>query len=165
MTQTQDQQLSQEERDRHWMSQALALARQAAREGEVPVGALVVDSGNRLIGEGWNQPIGSRDPTAHAEIVALRQAARALGNYRLPGATLYVTVEPCSMCAGALIHSRIERLVIATPEPKAGAVISQLRLLDGEHNNHRISYTIGVLQQEASELMSDFFRDRRAARR
>jgi len=111
------------EHDEYWMAKALMLAQCAAGQGEVPVGAVVVDADNNLIGEGWNQPIGARDPSAHAEIVALRQAAKNVGNYRLPGATLYVTIEPCTMCAGALIHSRIDRVVIGALEPKAGAVV------------------------------------------
>jgi len=153
------------EHDEYWMAKALMLAQCAAGQGEVPVGAVVVDADNNLIGEGWNQPIGARDPSAHAEIVALRQAAKNVGNYRLPGATLYVTIEPCTMCAGALIHSRIDRVVIGALEPKAGAVVSQSRVLDGDYNNHRVSYVTGVLDQQASAAMSDFFRQRRAAKK
>lgn len=143
-----------------WMRRALLLAEQAAAVGEVPVGALVVRDGV-VLGEGYNQPIRSSDPTAHAECVALRAAARAVGNYRLPGATLYVTVEPCSMCAGALVHARIAQLVFGATEPKAGAVVSQAQLLDSEFLNHRVAVTGGVLADEAVALMQAFFRGRR----
>lgn len=142
------------------MRRALALAAEAAAVGEVPVGAVVVREG-QLLGEGYNRPIASHDPTAHAECVALRAAARNLGNYRLPGATLYVTLEPCIMCAGALVHARIQQLVYATTEPRSGAVVSQAQLLASPWLNHRVAVTGGVLQEEASQLLLDFFRARR----
>lgn len=147
--------------DEHWMRRALALAAQAEMAGEVPVGAVIVKEG-RVIGEGWNQPISSADPTAHAEIVALRMAAATENNYRLPGCTLYVTLEPCTMCVGALVHARIERLVYGTTEPKAGAVASQMSLLDGAHFNHRVSYQGGVLADDCQHQLSHFFQQRRA---
>lgn len=149
--------------DEFWMQQALALARQAADAGEVPVGAVVVlDAHN--IGDGYNQPIASKDPTAHAEIVALRRAAAHLQNYRLPDTTLYVTIEPCTMCVGALIHARVRRLVFGAREPRAGAVCSRFHLL-GEvaGYNHRIEVSQGILEVECSELISSFFKARRSA--
>ena len=149
--------------DRKWMNIALALARQAADSGEVPVGAVLVDGQGNMIGQGCNQPISRQDPTAHAEIIALRAGATATGNYRLPNTTLYVTIEPCSMCAGALLHARIERLVFATTEPKAGAVLSKMCLLDQAHHNHRITVSHGVRAEEAMALISNFFAQRRAA--
>ncbi|MEX1032518.1 MAG: tRNA adenosine(34) deaminase TadA [Cellvibrionaceae bacterium] len=148
-------------RDEQRMRRALQLSDCAAAQGEVPIGAVLVNAAGKVIGEGWNQPISACDPTAHAEIIALRAAARAVGNYRLPGTTLYVTVEPCTMCTGALLHSRIERLVIATLEPKAGAVISHDRLLDAPNRNHRVRYEAGLCAHEASEKMSLFFKQRR----
>lgn len=149
------------EQDQHWMRRALALAERGAAQGEVPVGAVVVLDGV-VLGEGWNQPIGCSDPTAHAEVVALRQAAATLGNYRLPGACLYVTLEPCTMCVGALIHARVQRLVYGTVEPKAGAVHSQARLLGQDFYNHRLSVTRGVLEQQCRDQLTGFFRQRRA---
>ena len=145
-----------------FMRAALVLAGSAATAGEVPVGAVVVDGGE-IIGRGANQPIGSHDPTAHAEIVALRDAARARGNYRLSGATLYVTVEPCLMCVGALVHARIETLVFGTPEPKAGAIESTQRAHEHLALNHRLVVVSGVLAAECREVMQAFFRGRRAA--
>ncbi|WP_235263797.1 tRNA adenosine(34) deaminase TadA [Nitrincola sp. A-D6] len=150
--------------DIDWMKRALALAQQAADLGEVPVGALVVLDG-QVIGTGFNQPIGAHDPCAHAEIIALREAALRLGNYRLPGAQLYVTLEPCMMCAGAMIHARIERLIFAATEPKAGAIVSQLNSFELAHVNHRPAVTSGVLAAECSAQLSGFFRARRAAKR
>jgi len=146
--------------DTDWMRQALSLAEQGAVRGEVPVGALVVADGE-LVGQGWNQPISSEDPTAHAEIVALRDAAKQLGNYRLAGCTLYVTIEPCTMCIGALIHARIARLVYGASEPRAGAVQSQMQLLELTHYNHRIEVVSGVLKGECAEIMQQFFRQKR----
>ena len=146
--------------DQNYMARALVLAGQAAAAGEVPVGAVLV-SDSTIIAEGFNCPIGSKDPTAHAEMVVLREAARQLGNYRLPGATLYVTIEPCTMCIGAMIHSRIARLVYGAPEPRAGAVVSQLNLLAQPFYNHRIEYTGGVMAEESAVLLRDFFRRRR----
>lgn len=147
--------------DEHWIRHALELAKLGGAVGEVPVGAVVV-RGEVVIGEGWNKPITTNDPTAHAEIVALRQAAERQYNYRLPDSTLYVTIEPCTMCVGAMIHARIGRLVFGASEPRAGAVCSHFRLLDADGVfNHRILYRQGVLANECSELLSGFFRERR----
>ena len=142
------------------MGEAIALARDAGSRGEVPVGAVVVRDG-AVIGRGGNAPIAASDPTAHAEIAAMRDAGRALGNYRLPGASLYVTIEPCAMCAGALVHARVARVVFAAREPRAGAVASQLRLLDGDFLNHRVEWCEGVCADEAATLMRNFFRRKR----
>jgi tRNA(adenine34) deaminase len=142
------------------MREALRLAAHAASLGEVPVGAVVVRDGI-IIGRGFNRPIGSLDPTAHAEMVALRQAAAYVGNYRLTGSDLYVTVEPCTMCAGALVHARISRLVFGTREPRAGAVVSTARVLDAPGLNHRVSIVEGLLADEAQRLMQGFFKERR----
>ena len=147
--------------DRAAMLLALDQARLAAAEGEVPVGAVVVLDGE-VIASGYNRPIGALDPSQHAEMQAIRQACLAVGNYRLPGATLYVTVEPCTMCAGLLVHSRIARLVYGAVEPKSGAVASNLNLLQTGPYNHRIDVTGGLLADECSTLMSDFFAERRA---
>ena len=144
-----------------WMRAALDQARQALALDEVPVGAVVVHEG-RVAGAGFNQPISANDPTAHAEMVALRSAARALGNYRLTGAALYVTVEPCLMCAGALVHARIATLVYGAPEPRSGAVQSVAQALDNPALNHRVSAVGGVFEAECRELMQAFFRRRRA---
>lgn len=143
-----------------WMRRALALADRAANEGEVPVGAVVVRD-NQLLGEGWNQVIAAQDPTAHAEIVALRDAARAVGNYRLPEATLYVTLEPCTMCAGALVHARITQLVFGANEPRAGVVCSTCALLDEPWYNHKVNWQGGVLAESSSARLKDFFQARR----
>ncbi len=146
--------------DEFWMNRALTLARSAADVGEVPVGAVVVLDGCE-IGGGYNAPIGRCDPTAHAEIMALRDAARRMGNYRLSGATLYVTLEPCTMCVGAIIHSRISRLVYGAREPKAGAIISMRRTLEEEIFNWQVEAIGGVLEHPCSEVISDFFAARR----
>jgi tRNA(adenine34) deaminase len=146
--------------DEKYMRRALELAGQGERLGEVPVGAVIVCNGD-IIGEGFNQPITSHDPTAHAEVVALRAAADRFQNYRLVDATLYVTLEPCTMCVGALIHARISRLVFGTTEPKAGAVVSQSQLLDASYFNHRIALQGGVLAETCQHQLSDFFRRRR----
>ena len=143
--------------DEQFMRRALQLAEQAATVGEVPVGALVVANGE-VIGEGYNQPISSCDPTGHAEIIAMRNAATALGNYRLSGCDLYVTIEPCTMCVGAMIHGRIGRIVFGAAEPRAGALESQLKLMDSSHFNHSIEWQGGVLAQECGAIISDFFR-------
>ena len=143
-----------------WMRRALALADRASNEGEVPVGAVVVRDGE-LLGEGWNQVIAAQDPTAHAEIVALRDAARVVGNYRLPGATLYVTLEPCTMCAGAMVHARVTELVFAAEEPRAGVVCSTCSLLDEPWYNHKVSWQGGVLAADSSARLQAFFRARR----
>lgn len=150
--------------DERWMSYALQLAAKGEAIGEVPVGAVIVQ-GESIIGEGFNQPISSYDPTAHAEIVALRQAAAHIQNYRLVGATLYVTLEPCTMCVGALIHARIARLVFGTSEPKAGAVVSKSRLLDNDYFNHRIDYAGGALSGQCQHQLSQFFAWRREEKR
>ncbi len=151
------------EADNYWMQFALQQAQLAAQCGEVPVGAVLVRD-DEIIGAGFNQPISSCDPTAHAEIVALRAAATAAANYRLPDSTLYVTIEPCTMCAGALIHARVKRLVFGAPEPRAGAIVSALQLYDGDYYNHRIEVTAGVMAESCSELMQRFFRERRLPR-
>jgi len=147
--------------DANYMARALELARRARDEGEVPVGALVV-VGDYIVGEGWNRPISSRDPSAHAEIAALRDAAQNLRNYRLPGATLYVTIEPCTMCLGALVHARIERLVFGAREPRAGVIVSNGSLLRDNFFNHQFAVDGGVREEECAQLMTDFFRRRRA---
>ena len=145
-----------------WMREAHRRAVQAQEVGEVPVGAVVVHAG-RLVGAGFNQPIRTADPTAHAEIMALRDAARTLGNYRLSGVTLYATVEPCLMCAGALVHARIATLVYGAPEPRAGAVRSVMRALEHPSFNHCVLVVSGVLEEECRALIQKFFRDRRPA--
>lgn len=150
--------------DEQWMQRALVLAAKAEDLGEVPVGALVVLD-DTIIGEGYNQPISECDPTAHAEIIALRQASKTLGNYRLNNATLYVTLEPCSMCAGAMVHSRIKRLVFGATEPKAGAAMSQQRFFEHEWVNHRVEVDGGVCQAACSDLLKTFFAKRRSAKR
>jgi len=146
--------------DEAWMRHALLLAARAAEAGEVPVGAVMVKDGE-IVAEGWNRPIGSHDPSAHAEMIALRAAGQKLGNYRLPGTTLYVTLEPCAMCAGAIIHARVERLVYAAQDPKAGAVHSVYDLISNPRLNHRLDWIGGVLEAEAAELLRGFFRARR----
>ena len=143
-----------------WMSRALALAQQAELQGEVPVGAVIVRDGE-IIGEGWNQPIISHDPTAHAEIQALRSACHQAGNYRLPGATLYVTLEPCLMCAGALVHARLERVIFAATEPKTGAAGSCFDIFNNDNLNHQVICENGVLAEQSGELLRTFFRSRR----
>lgn len=142
------------------MRRALNLADRAANEGEVPVGAVLVRDG-RVIGEGWNQVIAANDPTAHAEVVALRDAAAMLGNYRLPDSTLYVSLEPCTMCAGALVHARITQLVFAACEPRAGVICSTCQILDEPWYNHKVAWTGGVLASESSQRLQDFFKARR----
>ncbi len=144
-----------------YMREALIEGKIALLAGEVPVGSVVVAADGQIVGRGFNQPIGANDPTAHAEIQALRDAARLLGNYRLNGTTLYVTVEPCPMCAGALIHSRVDRLVYGTPEPKSGAVCSAMRMLDHPALNHRIEIVSGVLEDKCREMIQDFFGEKR----
>jgi len=146
--------------EEHWMGLALGEAARAAQAGEVPVGAVVVLDG-RLLASGHNMPIASHDPTAHAEIVALRAAAREVGNYRLTGAALYVTIEPCAMCCGAALHARIARLVYGADDAKAGAVRSVHRLLDDARLNHRVEVTAGVRAAECGARLSDFFQAKR----
>lgn len=147
-------------RDRCWMGRALELARCAAEAGEVPVGAVLV-RGDEMLGEGWNQPIGACDPTAHAEVLALRAGASRIGNYRLVGSTLYVTLEPCPMCAGALVHARVARVVFGVADPRAGAAGTVFDLLRSAALNHRAEVTGGVLAEECGELLRQFFRARR----
>ena len=142
------------------MRYAIRLAQRAEQQGEVPVGAVVVRD-NRCIAEGWNTPITSHDPTAHAEMVSLRNAGAAVANYRLNDATLYVTLEPCVMCIGAISHARIKRLVFGAYDPKRGAVCNALSLTDASFLNHRISWVGGVLDTECSEMLRDFFKARR----
>jgi len=146
--------------DEFWMRHALTLAQRAWDEGEVPVGAVLVQ-GNRVIGEGWNRPIGHHDPTAHAEIMALRQGGKVLENYRLIDTTLYVTLEPCVMCAGAIVHSRIGRLVFGARDEKTGAAGSLLDVLGHPGMNHQVKMTEGILAQQCAGMLSDFFRMRR----
>lgn len=146
--------------DEYWMRHALMLAQRAREEGEVPVGAVLVQ-GDRVIGEGWNRPIGHHDPTAHAEIMALRQGGKVLENYRLIDTTLYVTLEPCVMCAGAMVHSRISRLVFGARDDKTGAAGSLLDVLGHPGMNHQVRITEGILAQECAAALSDFFRMRR----
>lgn len=147
--------------DEVWMRLALDEAADAERLGEVPVGAVVV-LGEKVIGRGHNRVITDRDPTAHAEIVALRDAARFLNNYRLTGATLYVTIEPCPMCAGALIHARVARLVYGAADPRAGAVASLFELCTDARLNHRVEVRAGVLEAECREMIQSFFQKKRA---
>jgi tRNA(adenine34) deaminase len=146
--------------DIRWMQRALELARHAEAQGEVPVGAVIVLDGE-IIGEGWNQPISAQDSTAHAEIIALRQACQTMKNYRLPGADIFVTLEPCMMCAGALVHARIQRLFYATAEPKTGAAGSSVDAFSLPNLNHRVELVAGLLAEESSQLLRQFFRARR----
>ncbi len=151
--------------DEAWMQIALEQARLGADENEVPVGAVVVDAENRLIAAGHNRPIGRHDPTAHAEIMALREAALKTGNYRLIDTTLYVTLEPCVMCVGAMIQARVKRLVYGANEPKTGAIESSCRLLDDVCFNHQIDIQGGILAEPCADIMSAFFARRRAEKR
>lgn len=148
------------EDDARWMRHALALAARAAAQGEVPVGAVLIKAGV-LLAEGYNRPIIDHDPCAHAELLALRAGAKAIGNYRLPGTTLYVTLEPCVMCAGAITHARIERLVFGASDPKAGAVNAVYDVIANPRLNHVVQWTGGVLADECGQLLRDFFRARR----
>jgi tRNA(adenine34) deaminase len=147
-------------RDEYWMRRALALAEQGRQSGEVPVGAILVLN-DEVVGEGFNAPITRHDPTAHAEITVMRAAAEKIGNYRLVDTTLYVTLEPCSMCAGAMVHARIKRLVYGAQEPRAGAVVSKMNALNQEFLNHQVEHVGGLLAQECGEILSRFFRERR----
>lgn len=146
--------------DVRWMRRALRLARRAARAGEVPVGAVVVRDG-KLLGAAANAPIGRHDPSAHAEVLALRRAASRCGNYRLPGATLYVTLEPCIMCVGAIVQARVARVVFGAPDPRAGAVQTVFQVLDHPALNHRAAWTGGVEAEASASLLQEFFRARR----
>lgn len=147
--------------DEDWMRHAIMLAAKAEQQGEVPVGAVVVKD-NVLLAEGWNQMICLNDPSAHAEMQAIRAAAALLGNYRLPGCTLYVTLEPCTMCAGVMVHSRIDRLVFGTTDAKTGAAGSVLNLVQHAQFNHQLEVVSGVLAQECAAQLSGFFQRRRA---
>lgn len=146
--------------DEQWMQHALNLAREAETHDEVPVGAVVVLS-DEIIGQGWNQPISSCDPTAHAEVVALRAAAGTLNNYRLPGSTLYVTLEPCAMCAGAIVHARVERVVFAVHDPRAGAAGSVFNILQNESLNHRTEISSGIMAEDCRRIIQTFFKNKR----
>lgn len=146
--------------DIFFMQQALLLARKALSLGEVPVGAVVVID-SQVVGEGFNCPIMTSDPTAHAEIIALRAAAQKTGNYRLPKATLYVTLEPCVMCVGAMLHARVKRLVFGASDPKTGAVTSVFKVLDDKRLNHQIEFCGGILASECGQMLSDFFQSKR----
>ena len=148
--------------DRFYMQQALALAREAASCEEIPVGAVIVAPNGTIVGRGFNQPIGRRDPTAHAEVIALRDAALRMNNYRLPGYTLYVTLEPCVMCAGAMFHARITKVVFGAADPKTGAGGSVINLFSEERLNHHAEILGGVLAEECGALLSAFFAARRA---
>ena len=148
-------------RDEHFMREALALAAEGALLGEVPVGAVLVQNGE-VVGRGFNCPISASDPSAHAEMVAIRAAAQAVSNYRLPGSTLYVTLEPCSMCAGLIVHSRVMRVVYGASEPKAGIVESQGQFFTQGFLNHRVLFEGGVLGEACGTMLSEFFRMRRA---
>ena len=148
--------------DERWMREALELARMSEREGEVPVGAVVVCKGER-VGSGYNRNIANSDASAHAEILAMREAGLETGNHRLPGCILYVTLEPCTMCAGAMIHARLDRLVYGASDPKTGAAGGRFDVLVGNGHNHVVEVEGGCLQTECSELLKDFFRARRKA--
>lgn len=146
--------------DEEWMALAIKQAEIAANESEIPVGAIIVLN-NEVIGQGYNSPISNCDPTAHAEIQAIRDACQRTGNYRLPGATLYVTLEPCSMCAGAIVHARIARVIYAATEPKSGIVESQGDFFHAKYLNHKVAASGGVLAEIASEQLTQFFQYRR----
>ncbi|MFL6374339.1 MAG: tRNA adenosine(34) deaminase TadA [Pyrinomonadaceae bacterium] len=148
--------------DEDWMIMALNFAHEAEKSGEVPVGAVIVGSDGGMIATGYNQPITRSDPTAHAEIIALRNAGQGLGNYRLNGCTIYTTVEPCAMCAGALVNARISRLVYGARDERFGAVETHFRICDSEVLNHRMEVTGRIMEQDCRRLIQDFFRVRRA---
>jgi len=150
-----------EHADLHFMSRALELARAAEAAGEVPVGAVIVKD-NQIFAEGWNQPIGLHDPSAHAEMLAMRSAAQCLGNYRLLDTTLYVTLEPCAMCAGAMVHARVKRLVYGTTDPRAGAAGTILNITQHDVLNHRLDVTGGVLAEGCAAVLREFFQARRS---
>jgi tRNA(adenine34) deaminase len=142
------------------MEEALRAAQRALEAGEVPVGAVVVSDG-RIVGRGWNRNIGDSDPTAHAEVIALREAGASIGNHRLAGCDLFVTIEPCAMCAGAIVHARIKRLIYGADDPKAGAVRSVMEVLNHPALNHAVEVRSGVLAGRSAELLQEFFRSRR----
>jgi len=146
--------------DQIWMGEALLLAKRAGLEQEVPIGAVIVREGE-IVGRGWNRNIGLNDPSAHAEIMAMRDAGKSLGNHRLPGCSLYVTLEPCPMCAGAMIHARLARVVYAADDPKTGAAGGMFDLLSNPSHNHAVMVSRGCLAEESSVLLRDFFRKRR----
>jgi tRNA(adenine34) deaminase len=146
--------------DELWMEEALRAAQRALEIGEVPVGAVIVRDG-RIVGRGWNRNIADSDPTAHAELLALREAGATLGNHRLGNCDMFVTIEPCAMCAGAMVHARIRRLVYGADDPKAGAVQSVMRVINDPHLNHKIDIVSGVLAGRSAELLQSFFRERR----
>lgn len=148
--------------DEHWMRHALALAERAQRDDEIPVGAVLVDAAGKVIGEGWNRNIAEHDPSAHAEIVAMRRAGQAIGNHRLVGCTLYITLEPCAMCAMAIVHARIARVVFGASDPKTGAAGSVFDLLADPRHNHRVEVAGGVLGEEAGAMLTNYFRAKRA---
>lgn len=147
--------------DQKWMARAIELAHSAAEVGEVPVGAVIVDNAGELLAEAHNSPISSNDATAHAEVLAIRAACARAENYRLPNATLYVTLEPCSMCAGALVHSRVGRVVIAAKEPRAGAAGSVMNIVQHNQLNHRCDVEFGLMADESAALLKAFFKARR----
>lgn len=149
------------EQDAAWMKHAIQLAQTAAENHEVPVGAVLVSDRNEIVGEGWNRPILTHDPSAHAEIVALRHAAAFVENYRLINTTLYVTLEPCIMCVGAMVHARVKRVVFGAYDPKTGAVASVFQLGESGKFNHRIDFVGGLLEVECGKLLKDFFQARR----
>jgi tRNA(adenine34) deaminase len=146
--------------DEHWMQHALILAQKAESLNEVPVGAVIIKD-NEIIAEGWNQPVSSHDASAHAEIIALRKAGEKLGNYRLLDTELFVTLEPCIMCVGAMIHARVSRVVFSASDPKTGALGGACNLLDSVKHNHVFKVTSGVLAEQSRELLQKFFRERR----
>jgi tRNA(adenine34) deaminase len=148
------------ESDRAWMRHALDLSHRAGEEGEVPVGAVIVQGG-LLLGEGWNRVITLNDPSAHAEILAMREAGERLGNYRLPGCSIYITLEPCAMCAGAMLHARLEHVYFGAGDPKTGALGGNFDLFADYRHNHHVTTHGGVLENECSTLLKDFFRSRR----
>ena len=150
--------------DTFFMKRALELSQSAADYGEVPVGAVIVYDGE-IVGEGHNQPISSCDPTAHAEVVAMRRACATLNNYRLTGCELYVTIEPCTMCVGAMVHARIKRVIFGALEPRAGALQSQFQLMENSSYNHSIAWNGGVLAEQCAAMMADFFRQKRSIKK
>ena len=150
--------------DTFFMKRALELSQSAADYGEVPVGAVIVYDGE-IVGEGYTQPISSCDPTAHAEVVAMRRACATLNNYRLTGCELYVTIEPCTMCVGAMVHARIKRVIFGALEPRAGALQSQFQLMENSPYNHSIAWNGGVLAEQCAAMMADFFRQKRSIKK
>lgn len=147
--------------DAKWMQHAVELAQKAKAHDEVPVGAVIVHE-DKIIGEGWNQPISSNDPTAHAEIIALRDAGKNVSNYRLPNTTMYVTLEPCAMCAGAIVHARLSKIIFAVTDPKTGACGSVFNLLQSEELNHKVEIDKGIMEDECRALIQTFFKDKRS---